>query len=87
MELKKIIGINLKYYRYQKGESQDKFYSSLNLPIKYLASVERGKENISLEYIEDIAKKLNISTEELISFNPEHIIKKKRIDEKIKVKK
>ena len=39
MDLKEIIGINLKYYRYKSGLSQEKFYSNLGLSFKYLASL------------------------------------------------
>ncbi len=85
MNLKEIIGINLKYERYKSGLSQEKFYSNLGLSYKYLACVERGEENITTDYIDLLAKKLNITSEDLITFNKEHIIVKKRIDEREKV--
>lgn len=84
MSLKEIVGINLKYYRYLSGKSQEKYYSEFNLNPKYLASIERGKINLSSDYIEDLATSLNLKTEDLITFNENHIIKKKRIDQKIK---
>lgn len=85
MNLKKIVGINLKYYRYKSGLSQEKFYTKLELNPKYLAGVELGKENISIDYIEALAKKLNVDINDLILYNEEHIINKKRIDEKEKI--
>lgn len=85
MDLKEIIGINLKYYRYKSGLSQEKFYSNLGLSFKYLACVERGEENITTDYIDDLAKKLNINASDLTTFREDHIIKKKRIDEREKV--
>jgi transcriptional regulator with XRE-family HTH domain len=85
MNLKEIVGINLKYYRYKTGMSQEKFYTSLELNPKYLANIERGEENISIDYIYDLAKKLNVDINDLILFNEDHVIKKKRIDEKEKV--
>ncbi len=85
MNLKQVVGMNLKYYRYKSGLSQEKFYTSFNLNPKYLANIERGKENISLEYVEDLAKKIGVDINDLIFYNEEHIIKKKRIDEKIKI--
>ena len=45
MKLRNIVGINLKYYRYKSGLSQEKFYLGLELNPKYLAKVERGKAN------------------------------------------
>ena len=85
MNLKEIVGINLKYYRYKSGLSQEKFYASLELNPKYLASIERGEENISIDYVETLAKKLNIDINDLILFNKDHLITKKRIDERNKI--
>ncbi len=85
MSLKEVVGINLKYYRYKSGLSQEKFYTDLELNHKYLANVERGKENISLDYIQDLANKLKIDINDLIIYNPKHVISKKRIDEKVKI--
>ncbi len=86
MNLKEVVGINLKYYRYQSGLSQEKFYTNLELNPKYMACIERGEENITIDHIEEIAYKLGISTHELIIYNKDHIINKKRIDEKVKIK-
>ncbi len=85
MNLREIIGMNLKYYRYKSGLSQEKFYSNLGLSYKYLACVERGEENITTDYIDILARKLNINLEDLITFNEEHIVTKKRIDAREKV--
>lgn len=85
MKLKNIVGTNLKYYRYKSGLSQEKFYLGLELNPKYLAKVERGEANLSFDYVEELAKKLNVTTNDLILFNKEHVIDKKRIDEKKKV--
>ena len=85
MNLKEVVGINLKYYRYQTGLSQEKFYTDLELNPKYMACIERGEENITIDHIEEIASKLGISTHELITYNESHIILKKRIDEKVKI--
>ena len=85
MNLKEVVGMNLKYYRYQTGLSQEKFYTNLELNPKYMACIERGEENITIDHIDEIAEKLGISTHELITYNEEHVINKKRIDEKVKV--
>jgi len=84
MKLKKIVGINLKYYRYKTGLSQEKFYSGLGLNYKYLARIECGKVNITLEHVEDLAKKLNVTINDLILYDESRVITKKRIDEKQK---
>lgn len=85
MKLKNVIGINLKYYRYKSGLSQEKFYTNLELNHKYLAQVERGEANISFDYAEELARRLNVSINDLILYNEKHVIDQKRIDEKKKV--
>ncbi len=84
--LKEIVGINLRYYRYKSGLSQEKFYTNLKLNPKYMASIERGQVNITSDTIEDLAIILNININDLIIYNKDHVINKKRIDEKPKVK-
>ena len=85
MNLKEVVGMNLKYYRYQTGLSQEKFYTNLELNPKYMACIERGSENITVDHLEEIAYKLGISTYELVTYNEEHAISKKRIDEREKI--
>ena len=84
MNLRNIIGNNLKYYRYQQGKSQEKFYTELGLNFEYYADVERGRKNISVDYIELLASKLNISSADLVTLDNTKIITKKRIDAKDK---
>ena len=52
MDLKVIIGINLKYYRYKSGLSQEKYYAKYNLSVKYLSACERGEVNLTCDNIE-----------------------------------
>ena len=85
MNLKEVVGMNLKYYRYQSGLSQEKFYTNLELNPKYMAYIERGSENITVDHLEEIAYKLGISTYELVTYNEEHAVSKKRIDEREKI--
>lgn len=84
MNLKELVGMNLKYYRYKTGLSQEKYYTSLNLNPKYLANVERGEENLTIDYVEELASKIGVQPSDLILYNESHIVKKKRIDEKVK---
>ena len=85
MNLKEVVGMNLKYYRYQTGLSQEKFYTNLGLSPKYLACIERGEVNITIDHIEEIAYKLGISTHELVTYDESHVITKRRIDEKVNI--
>ncbi|MDE5539844.1 MAG: helix-turn-helix domain-containing protein [Bacilli bacterium] len=86
MTLKEVVGMNLKYYRYQTGLSQDKYYISLGLNPKYFASMERGLVNFTSSTIEELADKMGVNINDLILYNEKHKIQKKRIDEKLTVK-
>ncbi len=86
MNLKQIVGMNLKYYRYKNNKSQEKYYEALKLNPKYLASMERGEINFSVEYLEEIATSMGVTVNDLILYDETHIITKKRIDEKLPLK-
>ena len=59
------LGNRIKYLRLQHGISQEKFALLIDMDRTYLASVENGKRNISINNIEKIANGLEISLEEL----------------------
>ena len=82
--IQNIIGMNLKYYRYKSGLSQEKFYEQYGLNSKYLASVERGEVNVSVEFLYNLAKILRIDIREFFNPDESRNILKKRIDEKEK---
>lgn len=58
-------GLRVKELRMDLGVSQEKFALSIDMDRTYLASVENGKRNISLNNIFKIANGLKISLEEL----------------------
>ena len=63
--IKSKFGAKLKSLRQQRGISQEQFALSIDMDRTYYASVENGKHNISLIYIEKFASGLNISLKEL----------------------
>ena len=83
-DIKKTIGNNLRYIRYQKNLSQEKFYEQYNLNPKYLASVERGEINIGVEFLANLAEALDVKIEDLILEDKKKKISKKRVDAKVK---
>ena len=85
MTSKEIIGRNLKYLRYKSGLSQEAFYAKHNLSPKYLACVERGEINISIDFIDKLAKNLNITINDLLNTDESRIVNFKRIDSKEKI--
>lgn len=78
----KTVGINLKYYRHQSGLSQEKFYGQFGLNPKYLASIERGEINVTIAFLDNLAKILEIDIREFFNPDPRRVICKKRIDSK-----
>ena len=83
LSLNKILGINLRYYRYYENLSQEKYYSKYNLSIKHLSNIERGMENVTLNEVEKICRAINKKPLELLTFDERKMIKKKRVDQKI----
>ena len=63
--IKKKFGERVKLLRKNQEMSQEKFALKIDMDRTYLASVESGKRNVSIENIEKIEKGLEISLEEL----------------------
>ena len=81
--IQETFSINLKWYRFDRGYSQEKLAELCNLTPKYISDLERGKFCPSFNKLQDIAKALNIEPFELLK--PEHSkneVNKKRIDER-----
>ena len=84
MTSRKIIGINLKYYRFKSGLSQEEFYHELKLSPKYLACVERGEINPTVDFLDKVCAALKIELRDLVTFDEKKIINQKRVDAKVK---
>lgn len=65
MDILKVFGTNVKYYRTQLGLSQEKFGEMCNLHRTYISDIERFNRSISLENIQKIADALEIETYKL----------------------
>ena len=63
--IKKKFGDRVRKLRLEAKLSKEKFALLINMDRTYLASVENGKRNISLENIAKIANGFNITIEEL----------------------
>ena len=63
--IKKKFGNRVRELRLEANLSQEKFALLIDMDRTYLASVENGKRNISLENIAKIANGFNITIEEL----------------------
>lgn len=67
MNMQAKVGIRLKELRKAKGLSQEKFAFECALDRTYIAGIEQGKRNVSINNIEKIAKALNVSVTEFFN--------------------
>lgn len=65
MDILKVFGSNVRYYRTRLGISQEKFAEMCSLHRTYISDIERFKRSISLENIQKIADALEIDTYKL----------------------
>ena len=65
MDIQQSFGLRVQQLRKATGMSQEKFALSIDMDRTYLASVEEGKRNISINNIKKIADGLSITISEL----------------------
>lgn len=66
--IKEQLGERLKQYRMARGYSQEKFAAVCGLDRTYIAGIESGKRNITIENVQKLADALKISIAELFDF-------------------
>ena len=69
--LLKKFGKNVKIERIKQELTQEKLAEKMNVSQNYIANIERGKENMSLGKVLELAKVLDVEIEELLKFNSE----------------
>lgn len=91
MNLCEVLAINLKYYRKKYKLSQEKFAEILGTTLSYLNQIENKKVDVKASTIDKFTSNINkfdrnanITFEDLIKYNKNHITDYSRIDEKIK---
>ncbi len=62
----KKLGENIKKIRLAKGMTQGDLCRRLEVDRAYMSNIESGKKNPTLSTIENIAKALNVSVDELL---------------------
>lgn len=66
MELRAIVGRNVKRTREAQGVPQDELAHLAEIHVTYLSGVENGRRNITLNVLERIARALEVSEMELV---------------------
>lgn len=87
---KKILAMNLKYYREKYGLSQERFAEKVGSNLVYINQLENCKRKPTIEMIDKIANgmnknidsKLKMTSSELLRYDPSHTTNFTRIDER-----
>lgn len=67
------LGVNLRAIRQARGLSQEQFAHALRYDRTYVASVERGERNLTLDTVSDLADRLGVDALHLLQEpRPEH---------------
>lgn len=67
MTLPEIIGLNVKWYRYQNRLTQVQYASKIKLKVAYLSIIESGKVNLTCKNLSLLAKSFQIPPELLLN--------------------
>ena len=68
MDTKKMIGARIKEIRTKKGITQEGLSERMEINPKYLSSIERGKENPTLNTLIKLSESLEVDIGEIFSF-------------------
>lgn len=61
MTLRQIFGKNMRFFRYEKGYTQELFAEKVDLNASYVSEIESGKYGPKFDKIEIIAKVLEVN--------------------------
>ena len=67
MNIRKNLSINVLYYRIENNLSQEALAEKMDSSVTYISEIENQKRNVSIDYIEKLAKVLNIEIKELFT--------------------
>ena len=67
MDVKEMIGARIKDLRTAKGITQDRLSELVGINSKYLSSIERGKENPTLNTILKLAEALDAKVDDIFA--------------------
>ena len=66
MELRAVVGRNIKRLRVEKGLQQDALAHDAGLHVTYLSGIENGRRNMTLAVLERVARTLGVPETELV---------------------
>ncbi len=65
MDSMELIGLNTKWYRYERNLTQEKFAELTGFKMAYISTIETGDANLTCRNIDLIAKQLKIKPKDL----------------------
>lgn len=65
-ELQKQVGRRLRYWRTERGFTQEGLAEFLGVHRTYVGNLERGERNLTLQSVEDLAARLEVETQWLL---------------------
>lgn len=77
MLLRKLFGINVKYYRFQNNLTQEKLAELTDLSPRYISNIENGGGNVSLDTIELLTDALGVEYADLFTIGNREVRVKK----------
>ena len=72
-----LVGLNTKWYRYQKGLTQEEYANITKFKMAYISTIENGDANLTCKNIDFIAKSFDIKV--ALLFNEKTAIKAKEL--------
>ena len=67
------VGLKVKFYRQRLHLTQLALAEKIEMDVRYLSDIERGKKNITLKTLYRLASALNINIDELFQMSLPHI--------------
>lgn len=61
-----IVGLNVKWYRYQNNLTQEQFADSTRFKVAYISALETGNANITCRNLDSIAEAFKIESKLLL---------------------
>ena len=66
MDIKEVIGNNIKRHRIDKNFSQEQLANDSEIDRTYLQSIEKGKRNVSINFLIRLSSALNVQLIKLL---------------------
>jgi transcriptional regulator with XRE-family HTH domain len=64
--LKKVLGSQVRGLRLERRLSQEELAEQLGVSARYLAGIERGERNLTLDSVDALAEQLNVAADVLL---------------------